>query len=316
MDFSTTLLREKFVIRDTSREDDTPVVALSNRILLNLHDRRGTISETFVIRSQAMHTCIRMAAKIVQTYDRYGPIMVRDEKYDFEEAWDDIIHDYERPFNARCWVGIYNGGKRIFGSNEYHAFLDVIENCESKNKSGNYDSSVLLAEEIFASRGKNVAIDHQAHTGMVLDIKKGRARCGLILRSPTKRTNFNYTAEEKAEREDKINAPQCLTAAAAFLEGIQLGFLIGRTNERLRLEEIAKYGDDDRKATSARRRMARLNAEIKNFENVFEVHYRPERPEFAQVITEAERFTRTMWERDQAEKERAAKRAAEEEQQQ
>ncbi len=303
MEFSTTLLREKFVIRDASRADGDPgVTALSNRVCVALHDTHGKLIETFIIRTQAMHTCIRMAAKIIHSYNRHGPIMVRAEKFDFDEAWNDIVTDYERQYNEKSWVAVYNGGKRIYGSNEYHAFLDVIENCENRNKTGNYDSSVLMAEDIFAQRGKSVSIDYEGNTGMVLDIKKNRARCGLILRSPTKRTNFNYTAEEKPEREDKINVPQCLTSAAAFLEGIQLAFQIGRVNERLRLNQTAKYSDEDRKATAARRRLARLNAEIKNFENVFSVNYRPERPEFGQIITEAERFTRAQIEKDIANK--------------
>lgn len=305
MNFSTTLLREKFIIRDTKVDGGEPLVALSNRMVITLLDQRGKVSETFIIRSQVMHTCIRMSAKIIQTYMRSGPIMVRDEKYDFAEAWHDIIQDHERQFNNQIWVAVYNAGKLIFNSNAHHAFLDIIENCESRNTTGNYDTSVFLAEEIFAAKGKAVSIEHQADTGMVLDVKKERARCGLILRSPTKRTNFNYIAEVK-ESETPLNPAQCLTIAAAFLEGIHLGFIIGRANERLRLNEISRYGEDDKKADSARRRLARLNAEIKTFEKHYEVNYRPERPEFPQVVIEAEKFTHDMWEMDQARKAREA----------
>ena len=309
MNFSTTLLREKFIIRDVKVDGGEPLIALSNRMVLTLLDHRGKVSETFVVRSQVMHTCIRMAAKIVQTYIRSGPIMARDEKFDFAAAWHDIIQDHERQFNPQIWVAVYNQGKMVFGSNDHHGFLDIIENCDTRNTSGNYDTSVFLAEEIFASRGKAVSIEHQADTGLVLDIKTERARCGLILRSPVKRTNFNYIAEVK-NAENPLNPAQCLTIGASFLEGIHLGFTIGRANERLRLNEINRYGEEDKKADSSRKRLARLNAEIKSFENNYMVNYRPERPEFPQVVVEAERFTRDMWDMEQAKKARETELAA------
>lgn len=300
MDFSTTLLREKFTLKD-SREGNEPIIALSNRVSIALPDTRGRIAEVFVVRSQTMYTCIRMAAKIAQTFFRQGPLMPRDPKFDFQEAWADIIFDHERQFNPKCWVAVYNGGKRIFHANEYHAFFDLIENCDVKNASGNYDTTVFLAEEIFASNGKNISIEQESHTGMVLDVKKKKARCGLILRSPVRRTNFSFVAETEDEKENPINIAQCLNIGASFLEGAHLAFLIGRTNELLRLNQITKYGEDDKKAASARRRMARLNSDIKLFEKKFNASYRPERPEFPSVVVEAEQYTRDLWERKQAE---------------
>lgn len=292
MIFSAILLREKFVIRDTKVPDAQAITALSNRICLHLMDSTGHIIETFIIRSQAMHTCIRMAAKLVQTFRSTGPIMARELSFNFAEAWEDVIEDYDRRANEKIWVAIYNGGKRIYGSNEYHAFLDVIENCDARNTTGNYDSSLLLAEEVFANKGKQVAIDYEAHTGMVLDIKNNRGRCGLILRTPSRRTNFNYTVEEKKGAGFKVNAVHCLTIAAAFLEGFELAFFIGTVNEGLRLGTVQKYSKDDHNANAARKRMVRLANEIQNFETMFTVYYRPERPEFPEIVVEAEKHTR------------------------
>lgn len=302
MEFSANLLREKFTLRDGNPES-VPLIALSNRISLSLKDHRGKLVEKFAIRAQTMHGCVRMAARILNTFQRIGPLMARDVPFDFDEAWKDITHDYERQFNPRCWVSVYNEGKSIYSCGDHHAFLDIIENCEHKNTSGNYDASVILAENIFAQKGKNVTIEHDANTGMVLDIKKNRARCGLILRSPVRRTNFNFTAEPKSGAESGLNPVYCMNIAAAFLEGIHLAFIIGRANEQIRLEAVPRYGDDQRRADSARRQLARLNTEIKSFENNHEVAYRPERPEFPQVVIEAEKFTRREWEAAQLERE-------------
>jgi hypothetical protein len=307
VDFSATLLREKFVIRDErdtrAAEGREPVIALSNRIVLSLYDESGKVWESFVIRAQVMYCCIRMAAKIAHSFVRLGPLMARDRKFDFMEAWDDITADHERLFNPGSWVAVYNGGKRIFSHNDYHAFLDIIENCEARNKSGTYESSVAIAEDIFAQQGRKVSIQHEATTGFVLDIRGGRARCALILRSPVRRNNFSFTVEMKAGAD--ISVAQCLTVSAAYLEGINLSYLIGRANERLRLEEISRYSDEDKRAVSARKRMARLKAEIESLENAFTVRYRPERPEFGEIVLDAEKYTRKQWEYEQAEKEAA-----------
>ena len=302
MEFSTTLLREKFTLRDGNPES-VPLIALSNRILIELTDSRDKIIEKFAVRAHTMHGCIRMAARILDTYQRVGPLMARDNPFKFDDAWKDIARDYEQQHNPRNWVAVYNGGKTVYSCGDHHAFLDVIENCDHKNTSGNYDKSVFLAEDIFASKGKNITIEHDANTGMVLDIKSNRARCGLVLRSPVRRTNFNYIADRARGAIKPLNMPHCLNVAAAFLEGIHLAFIIGRANEQIRLEAVPKYGEEQRRADSARKQLARLNAEIKSFETNHEVSYRPERPEFPSIVIEAEKFTRREWEAAQLERE-------------
>lgn len=291
MDFSCVLLREKFVIRDasTTNPEDT-LVAVSNRLSITLHDGSGKISEIFVVRSQSMHICTRMAAKIIRTFQDLGPLMSRDFKFDFDAAWNDITEEYERQYNENCWLSVYNKGRRIFKSNDYHAFLDIIENCDAKNTSTNYETSVMLAEEIFAQSGKKITIDYDGHTGLVIDIRKARARCSMILRSPLRRTNFNYTATLKADGVEEINIPQCLTVAAAFLEGVQLAFFIGRVNEYQRLDNKLNTQEDLRIARAARLRVQRLEGDIRNFEVRFNVTYRPERPEFPHITIESEKY--------------------------
>jgi hypothetical protein len=294
VDFSTTLLREKFIIRDSRGEDIAghPLTAVSNRIVVPLTDRRGKVVETFIVRSQNMHLCIRMAAKIVQTYLRAGPLMVRAEKYDFEGAYESFTEDHERKFNPDRWVAVYHAGKVIFESGSRHPFLDVIEKCDAKNTT-NYDDSVHVAEDMFAKMGKPVTINHDSNIGLVVTVNNIQGRCGLILRNPNKRTTFNFIAEDKGDH--KVSIIQCLVVAAAYLEGIQIAFHIGMTNEKLRLGLITRYSDDDKRAESGRRRLGRLNAEIRNFENILDVRYRPEKPEFSAVVVDAEYFARDLY---------------------
>ena len=289
MDFSTTLLREKFVISDNRGEsaEGHPIIAVSNRMVVPLLDANGKPAETFVVRAQTMHACIRMAGKIIQTYMRSGPLMARDEKFNFEEAWDSLIEDHEKKFNPERWIAVYNNGKVVYAGEDHHMFLDMVEKCDSKN-SGHYEDAIKMAEQSFASLGKDVTIHHEGNIGMVATIKDGYGKCGLILRNPNRRTTFNFIAENKGER--TISAAQCMTVAAAYLEGIQIAFQIGMTNEKVRLGYMKKFSEDDRRAESGRRRLGRLNAEIRTFENGLDVRYRPEKPDFTQIVTDAEAF--------------------------
>ncbi len=290
MDFSTTLLREKFVISDNRGEttEGHPIIAVSNRMVVPLTDSNGKLIETFIIRAQTMHACIRMAGKIMQTFMRAGPLMARDEQFNFQEAWDNIIEDHERQFNPDRWIAVYSGGRLVFGGEDHHMFLDMVEKCESRNP-GDYEKAIKLAEEAFANLGKQVTISHEGHIGLVATIKKGHGKCGLILRNPNRRTTFNFIAENK-EADVNVSPTQCMTVAAAFLEGIQLAFQIGMANEKLRVGAIKRYSEEDRRAESGRRRLGRLNAEIRTFENAFDVRYRPEKPEFGQLVSNAESF--------------------------
>lgn len=303
MDLSITLLREKFVISDGRGEhaEGHPIVAVSNRLVVPLLSANGQVCETFVVRAQTMHACIRMAAQIIQTFMRAGPLMARAESFRFADAWDFIIEDHERAFNPERWVAVYNNGTLIFEAGRHHAFLDMVEKCDGKN-SGDYERSIGMAENAFASMGKQVTISHEGHIGLVATVKQQHGKCGLILRNPNRRTTFNYMADNKEG--GSVSPVQCLSVAAAFLEGIQLAFQIGMANEKLRLDLIPRSGEEARKAESGRRRLGRLSAEIRTFENSLSVRYRPEKPEFAQTVIEAELFARDIF-RTKAEKEQA-----------
>lgn len=295
-DFSLTLLREKFTIRDSRGEDipGHPVMATSNRMVVALTDARGREIENFIVRAQNMHGCARMAAKIFNTHERVGPLLNRPTPFDWDATWDGLTEEYERQFNPARWIAVYTGGKVLYASGTHHIFLDLIEKCDHDNPE-NYENAVQLAEKAFGKAGKQVTIEYDSNVALVLNVKKQEARCGVILRGAAKTATFNYLAETRGDGVDAhISAPNCLTVAAAFLEGIQLAYIIGSVNEKVRLGLIEQYSDEWRKAESARRRLGRLNAEIRSFENRHDVRYRPEKPEFGLIVDEAERNIREV----------------------
>lgn len=298
MEINTTLLREKFTIRDTDNEGNAPIVATSNRLVLPLVVGKAEESEVFVIRAQNMHCCIRMAAQILQTFQRMGPLLVRAEPYDFQAAWDRICSNYEVECNLARWLCVYHKGKEIFSTSPHHPFLDVIEKCDSKNP-GNYDLAVRMAEETFTKMGKKVSITYESNIGMVLNVSPGTGRCGLIHRGPEKNSTFNFVAEAKG---DRVSPVMCMNVCAAFLEGIQLAFKIGTTNDKLRLMILDRGSTEVYHARLALVRMEELNAEVLTFENTFKVRFRPEKPEFHKIVTEAEKYHRRVYEARQRQK--------------
>lgn len=293
-EFSTSLLREKFVIHDAMPvdiSDNEPIVALSNRIKFSLTSKDGRVTENYVVRAQNMHTTARFAAQMARDFYDNGSLVDRKKPFDWRAAYLMITKGYEKDWNPHRWIAVYHNGRVIFedGEGEHHPFLDIIEQCDARNKD-DYEKTMSIAVEAFKQAGKLVNIDHDSNVALIMKVTDTEGKCGVILRGPNKTTTFNFTANPKGGRD--VRESQCLTAAAAFLEGIQLAFMVGMTKQKLKYELISPASDEARKADSASRKLGRLNGAIAQFENLLNVSYRPDRPNFSTMIDEAEDFAR------------------------
>ncbi len=286
--FSTSLLREKFVIRDPAPvSDEQPVIALSNRLVTPIPGS----DEKYIVRAQNMHSCIRMAARIVHSAQEEGPIRNRPKAFDWAEAWEGVVEGYEKKYNPNRWVAVYSEGKPVYGEGDRHPFLDIIETCDYKSKQ-DYANSILVAENAFKQAGKIVKIDHDANIALVVNISSEIARCGIILRGADKTTTFNFTARKRAGRMVKIS--QCLTVSAAFLEGIQLAFQVGMGHEKRRYDIIQMGSEDDKKIEAGDKRLKRLTGAINQFEQMLDVSYRPERPNLFDMVEDAKEVAKKI----------------------
>lgn len=302
--FNASLLREKFVIRDitaTDMDSGVPIIALSNRIAIPLG--AGTKDEEyFVVRAQNMHCCARMAARLSQDHFENGLIMGRKVPFDWAEAWTTINKGYERKFNPQRWIAVYHKGRVVFedhAESERHPFLDIIEQCDAVNPDS-YDKSLSIAEDAFRQAGKFVQIQYDSNVALIMSVKHDEGKCGVIVRGPSRTTTFNFTAKMKAGR--YVKPSQCLSAAAAFLEGIQLCFLIGMTNIKTTYDLIEPLSEEARKGRDAVQKLGRLKTAISQFEQLLDVSYRPDRPEFPRMIDDAETFARKVLAREIARK--------------
>lgn len=294
-EFSASLIREKFVIHDAMPADMTdnePIIALSNRMKIPLIEEDGT-SEVFVIRAQNMHTTARFAAQIAKDFADYGPLMIRKTPFDWAAAYDAITKGYESDWNPYRWVAVYHNGRVVFegGEGRRHLFLDIIEQCDARNRD-DYEKSMAIAKDAFKQAGRLVNIEHDANVALVMKVTPNEGKCGIILRGPNKTTTFNLTAHPKGG--SSVKPSQCLTAGAAFLEGIQLAFLVGLTRQKVRYDLIAGSSDEARKGDAASKKLGRLNTAINQFESLLNVSYRPDRPNFSAMIDEAEEFARKI----------------------
>ncbi|HPD83096.1 MAG: hypothetical protein R3D88_02710 [Alphaproteobacteria bacterium] len=284
-DFKTSLLREKFIIKPDDKKE-SPIIALSNRIVIHLISEDGIDDETFIIRTQNMHSCTRFAAALIKEFYERGTIANRIRPMPWENIWSDVIKGYERDWNTEIWGAVYHKGRILFKDGEYHPFLDIIEKCDVANKK-EYAESIKYAEEAFSQAGKKVHIEHDSNIALVVSTNKEQAKCGIIVRSASGTTTFNYVATPNPDNPRPIQPYTTLTVAAAFLESIQLAFQVGMMNKKQDYNLIEKFSDEDRKHKRAETRLGNLDRAITNYEQSFHVTYRPQRPVVSEIVERA-----------------------------
>ncbi len=292
MNIDTSLLREKFVIQEHGATDDGRALrlnAFSNRIVLKL--QAGTLpTEVFVIRTNTMHSCARMAAQILSTYDHHGPIVSRMDSIDWKSMWEGSNGNYDKVYNLARWVAIYHKGKIIYQSGQHHNFFDVIEQCDALSDN-DYKKSIPLAKQTFQKAGKVIDIEHDINVAMVAVTNRHEGRCSMLLRGAKNKATFNMIVAPKGIGA-RLNAAQILSSAADFLEGTQLSFIVGLSNEQLNQGLIRRFSDEDKRGKKAHEEIKILNARIDGMNNRHKVRYRPERPDFDLLIAASEKEAR------------------------
>lgn len=286
--FQTSLLREKFTMTEVGLSDTPPVIALSNRMAVTFANDKGTERETFVIRTQNMHSCARLAAAMAREVAERGPISYRVSDFRWDYLWRDVVKGYEKDWNPDIWCAVYLNGRLIFSDGNHHNFLDIIEQCDAANK-GEYVQALPFAEKIFQQAGKTVKIDYDSNVALIVAIKPEEAKCGIVLRGANKKSTFSFKALQRdAADADIVRVPTVLSICAAYLEAIQLAFQVGLLNRKYALKMIEKFSDDYRRMERATKRVGALNRACIQFDKDFSVTYRPERPDFQRQIGEAE----------------------------
>jgi dsDNA-binding SOS-regulon protein len=285
------MLRERFVITEKSAGASAPkdpVIAMGNRIVVSLKESKGEIIEHMIVRGHNMHCVARMAARLYMDFLKKGAILSRMPTYDWDGVWANVCSTYETLYNPQNWIAVYYKGRPVFKHGSHHPFLDVMEQCDANNRD-EYDKAVSIAENIFLQAGKAVKIEKDTNIAAVISVADTKARCGLIMRGAKRPSTFSISLDSTTATATikKPEAHMCLNMSAAFLEAIQLAFVAGQIKAKTAVFGLTKASDEARQAEHARKRIGRLNAEIKSYENMFNVRYRPERPDLFHIIDEA-----------------------------
>ena len=287
------LLREKIVVLPAeaaitpNRAAQPPLAqALSNRMSLTLYSGEKAYAEKFVIRAHTMHLCTRLAAEMLQEFQRRGFLANRLHDHQWQALWQEVCSPFEVAHNPRRWAAVYHVGRPVFKAGDGGSLLDAIE-ARHAAEGGAYDQVLFIIQDAFEQAGKNVRVDYDANIGMVCHLKPDKSRCSLILRGAGRTTTFNFLATPRAgDARARVNMPECLIGCAAFLEGVQLSFTIGSALGRMDRGEAPRVGEEARMVQAARRRMDDLNREVGTMERLMAVRYRPERPEFQRLIVD------------------------------
>lgn len=261
---------------------------VSNRLALLLKNNDEQSMETFVIRAQTMHVCVRLAAHIMQSYQRNGTTFIKQDSFDWDEVWQKTVSFHDSKHNSDLWAVVYKHGASVFKTGKAHPFLDMIEKCDV-NSTAEYDSSITLAEKAFAKTGQPVNIEHESNMGLVITAKEEAGRCGIILRNALESATFSFSVKPNEESEEdalSVTPSLCLNTSAAYLEGIQIAFTNG----------MAKAGVGNISSatvSSATKRLGEISREILQFENIYDVTYRPDKPDFGEVTKGSEVYFRS-----------------------
>lgn len=280
------MLREKFVIDSSGGSSKESMTVVSNRLTIPLLDDTGKTVQTLIVRGKFMHHVLRMGAFIIREFEAYGPLTKRPEPLNFKERWSKILSDFDHRHEPESWISLFEDGVSFFSSQNIHPFLDIIEQCDHQNPD-DYDFAVAMAEEAFRNSGQSVKIDYAGTLAMVAAIKQDSGRCGLICRSPTETSTFNFMVEKDAKQDYAFKPIDMLIRSADFLEIIQLSFSVGIIEAKISLNLLEKSGKDSKKMKDALKRIESLRQMIDIFEDQYKVRYRPEKPNLKEIVRES-----------------------------
>ena len=276
-EFSTSLIRDKIILMDDTPGGHDgiikePVVIRSNRIFLRLGSPPNI--ENVVIRAQNMHSTLRLASKVISSCSGDGSLLAVDTPFDWGAQWDAALSAYEKEHNSDIWAAAYVDGKPVFKTVKA-PFIDVIEKCAVVS-TDNYDATMEVTETVLKQIGHAVRISHSSNLATTFLDNGDSMRCGILHRGNKKSVIFSFTGTG-GNRHGRI--VRSVEVVAAYLEALNLRFIVRMLQERIRNGEISKEASERNRIEPAVFRQIALAKEIFSFEETYDVKYRPEKPD-------------------------------------
>lgn len=274
-EFSAALVREKIEFIDDGEGHSALKAGTvrSNRIYLRLETDAGI--EKVVIRTQTMPTALRLASRVMFSFYRNGAFLGRAENYDWDVQWDGVLSAYDRNFTPDLWAAVYINGRSVFKTVS-SPFVDIVEQCALLSID-NYDAAINVTENALRKTGHAMRVNHSSNVAAVFTDTEKQMRCGIIHRMDGRDKTFSFTADggDRAHR-----VVQALGVAGGFLEAVNLRRVIKNMQDKIRLREAAKASPEATRMRAATARLVVVDKSITSFEELYDVKYRPQKPDF------------------------------------
>jgi len=275
---NTYLLREKIIITDEIADDNLieekeAIVIRSNRIAFTIGNYPST--EKIVVRTQNMHSAMRLAANILYSYYKGGLLMKRSKPVDFLEEWNGALSKYDKKYNDEIWGAIYINGKHVLKTLD-SPFTDIIEQCALLTKD-NYEAIVNITEKTLKQLGKEKKVDHLSNIAATVKDNGDSVDCGIIQRIEGHDSIFKFNVAKGGDKEFRL--VQSLNVIAAFLEIFNLHFFVKDLQEKIKLGVINKISPEALHLRAAISRKANINKGIAKFESKYDVSYKLGKPD-------------------------------------
>jgi len=277
-EFSTSLLREKFIVKDKVVSSSGKIIEVkSNRVFFTLGT--GSKKENLVIRSKQAYISIIMASRILRDYffEDEDPILKRVIPIDWQALWATTLSDYEKEYNPELWCAVYVNGNSVFQYQEPE-FVDVIERCANVVPS-DYGSISETLEDMIERAGEHKKVEYVSDFASTMYLKNGKVSCSVINNlSANNKSAFNLDISGG----DNIGSlvEESLLVSAAFLEIFDLRFFISKVQAQIDNSEIDENHENVKRMRSAIVRTNKVHEFISEMEAEYNIEYFPERPNF------------------------------------
>ncbi len=296
-DFKAKLVRERFVVTPKKKNvsDDDVRIALANRLNFTCYDQYGKKKADFIIRAQNIHTALRIGARIAEHWYNHGHLnKTGRERFNWDQVYTGATRDYEQRWNPDCWACVYKNGRVIRETTPQHnnEILNIIEQVFAHEKCS-YQHIPWIAQRLFAQAKRTVDIDYDSNTAMELMGNAGSIKSHILYRDTEGRSELQLDMSQKTSRYvkgakgAKVKLHECLDIAAILFEGLQLGFVVGRSNFEISNGLISLGHRDSVQADFALRRIKMLDTALKNQKNLHQLNFKPT-PDFFHNIQKIE----------------------------
>ena len=305
-DFSAIMLREKFElfpVNGEGTEDKPELEASGNRLEIKLGSKASESQTVYIIRSQNMHTCLRIGAHVAYHHFEHGDLPQSGRnRFEWRYIFKTVTEIYEEKWNPDIWAVIYKNGRPIHkGGKDYNPVLDIVEQCMAYEKT-DYSGVSHILDSMLERAGKKFHVEYDSEAATKIEGNNAKAVISIIRRGPDQKEVLKMQVKRKQSRDIRLSP--CLTSAAAIIEAYQLGFFVARVNEMMHHAKLTLAHKEAVQGDHASRRILRMEEAQEEFEEMYDVVYKPKSPDFEHFSKDVAKYFDELYAKEGKEREK------------